>query len=281
MSRSTRAFVGSSLAALVGAAGLHGRFLAGSNAVWTAAVYLMLFGWITGIICAVSYHTMPVFSGRDFPRPGLIWLHWAAFTAGVVVATPALIMFWRPGIVGGLLLQGTAALVFVANTVLLFRSRWRRAQQPVPPALVGQREVDLVGRRATQVSALSLPVAFGLLAVVWSGRLGAGWLLAAEHLAALGWIMLMIMGVGVHVLPRFSGAAVRGAGWARAALYIHLLALALMVSALGFGWSRIFAATGVLMAVAVGLFAWTIWPALQVVRPRVAPIRLSFKERPR
>ena len=281
MSRSTRAFVGSSLAALVGAAGLHGLFLAGQNTVWTAAVYLMLFGWITGIICAVSYHTMPVFSGRDFPRPRLIWLHWAAFTTGVVVATPALIMFWRPGIVGGLLLQGTAALVFVANTVLLFRSGRRRPQQPVPPALVGQREVDLVGRRATQVSALSLPVALGLLALVWSGGLGAGWLLAAEHLAALGWIMLMIMGVGLHVLPRFSGAALRGARWARAALYTHLLALALMVPALGFGWSRSFAAAGVLMAVAVGFFAWTIWPALQVVRPRAAPIRLSFKERPR
>ncbi len=78
-----------------------------------------------------------------------------------------------------------------------------------------------------------------------------------------------------------SGAALRGARWARAALYTHLLALALMVPALGFGWSRTFAAAGVLMAVAVGLFAWTIWPALQVVRPRTAPIQFSFKERPR
>ena len=29
--------------------------------------------------------------------------------------------------------------------------------------------------------------------------------LAAEHLVVLGWVMLMIVGVAYHVLPRFSG----------------------------------------------------------------------------
>jgi hypothetical protein len=35
-----------------------------------------------------------------------------------------------------------------------------------------------------------------------------------------------------------------------------------MVPALGFGWRWAFAAGGLLMGLALGLFAWTVWPTI-------------------
>jgi hypothetical protein len=51
-----------------------------------------------------------------------------------------------------------------------------------------------------------------------------------------------------------------------------------MVPALGFGWGGLFAVGGTLMAVALGLFAWTIWPALRPVLPRPGVISLAVRE---
>jgi len=116
---------------------------------------------------------------------------------------------------------------------------------------------------------------------VYQGVLGAGWLLAAEHLAVLGWVMLMIVGVALHVLPRFSGHALRGRAWARVQLVCHCAGLGLIVLALGFGWAALFATGASLMALALGLFAATVWPALAAVRSRPSMIPITLQERPR
>lgn len=111
--------------------------------------------------------------------------------------------------------------------------------------------------------------------------IGSIWLLASEHLVALGWVMLMIVGVAYHVLPRFSAQDVRGITWARTQLQCHGGALTLIVLGLGFGWPRLFTLGGLLMALGTALFAWTIWPTLRAIHPcpHVAP--LTFRERPR
>ena len=66
---STRAFLIVALFALPVAATLHLLTLLGLPGAWRAMIHLTIFGWITAMIVAVSYHTMPVFSGRDFPSP--------------------------------------------------------------------------------------------------------------------------------------------------------------------------------------------------------------------
>jgi hypothetical protein len=73
----------------------------------------------------------------------------------------------------------------------------------------------------------------------------------------------MIVGVAYHVLPRFTGLSTRGLPWARAQLTCHFAALILMVLALGLGWSWLFALSGLLMTLALALFAWTVWPTLK------------------
>ncbi|HEU5101712.1 MAG TPA: hypothetical protein VFU22_21970, partial [Roseiflexaceae bacterium] len=168
---------------------------------------------------------------------------------------------------------------FLFNVVQLLRRGAPRPRAPMPP-IAGQPLIDRLGTQATKASGVCLPLALGLLLASrlgWSGE----WALAAEHLAALGWVMLMIVGVAYHVLPRFTGVAVRGVSWARAQLACHLGALLLMVPALAFGWGMLFALGGMLMAGALGLFAWTIWPTLQPLQPRPRSIPLTVKEQSR
>ena len=262
MTTSTRAFVIASLIALPAAATLYLLVLLGASAAWPAMVHLTIFGWITGMIFAVNYHTMPVFAARDFPRPRLIWAHWAAWVAGAALAAAGILGGWDALAALGLALELGAALLFAANTVLLFRRGVSRATRPLPPPIADQPLVDKVGTQATRGAGMSLPLALLLLLANRLGWLSGAWVLPAEHLATLGWLLLMIVGVAYHVLPRFSGRGTRGPAWASWQLRAHYAALALMVPALGFGWGRLFAASGLLMTLALVLFAWTVWPTL-------------------
>jgi hypothetical protein len=263
---STRAFLITGLIALPVAALLHLLSLLGLNAAWPAMVHLTLFGWVTAMIVAVNYHTIPVFAARDFPSARLLWAHWASFSAGVALAAAGLLIQSQFGIVGGLLLQLIAAAIFTANIILLFQRGTPRPHRPPVPPIPDQTRVDRVGTQATRSAGLALPAALLLLLANRLGWVSGAWVLPAEHLATLGWIMLMIVGVAYHVLPRFTGHGTRGPAWARLQVGCQIGALALIVPALGLGWQRVFAAGGLLMAIAIGLFAWNVWPALQVIR---------------
>lgn len=281
MSSSTRAFLLVALFALLSTAVLHLLALLGVPGAWPAMIHLTIFGWITTMIMAVNYHTLPVFSARDFPYPALIWGHWALLSIGVALTSGGLLAGWGAATLAGLLLQVGGALLFVANTVLLFLRGAPRPHRPPSPPIVGQSLVDRAGTGATKAAGLCLPLALLLLLAAHLGWIGGQWVLAAEHLAVLGWMMLMIAGVAYHTLPRFSGFGTRGPAWARAQLLSHGAALVLIVLALGFGWPAGFALGGFLMAMALGLFAWTIWPTLRTIQPQLTPQVLAFKERPR
>lgn len=278
MRSTTRAWFAAGLLLLLAAALLHSALLLGASAVWAPLVHLTLFGWVSAMIVAVNYHTMPVFTARDFPYAGPIWAQLAAQLAGLALVVGGQLA-GRPALVGaGLALELLAALLFVLNIALLLARGERRGLPPAPPPVPGQREVDRAGTRATTAAGLCLPLALVLLLAVRAGLLGGAWWLAAEHLAALGWVMLMIVGVAGHVLPRFSGRATRGAAWARAQLGLHLVALALIGLGLGLGRGGLFAAGGLTMALALGLFAWNIWPTLRAVAARPALITPGVKE---
>lgn len=276
MNASTRWFAATALVALLGSVALHFMTLVGAAWLWPAATHLTIFGWVTAMILVVSYHTMPVFSARDFPYPRLIALHYLLFAAGIALTTIGLAFVEVPVTIAGLQLEASASLVFIANIILLFRCGPKRTHgHPVTP-IPSQRDIDRLGTRATKVASVCLPLSLLGLAAVYQGILDVGWLLASEHLATLGWVMLMIVGVAVHVLPRFSGHGLRGPGWVRAQQVCHCIALGLMVFALGFDRPAVLAIGAMLMAVALGLFAATVWPALALTRsPSSNPIMLQ------
>lgn len=278
MHTTTRAWFFAALLLLVGAALLHAATLLGASAVWATLVHVTLFGWVSAMIVAVNYHTTPVFTGRDFPDARPIWAHLAAFVAGLALVSAGQLAALPALVTAGLALELLAALLFLLNITLLLTRGVRRPLPPAPSPIPGQRAVDRVGTRATSAAGLSLPLALALMLGARAGLAGGAWWLAAEHLAALGWVMLMIVGVALHVLPRFSGRATRGPAWARAQLGLHLAALGLIVPGLGLGWGAAFAAGGVLMSVALGLFAWTVWPTLRPVAARPSLITPTVKE---
>lgn len=278
MNPSTRAFLGLSLLALVGAAALHMLALLGMAVAWGAMVHLTLFGWITSMITTITYHTTPVFAARDFPNQRLAWYHLGALGAGLLLAVTGLLAHVTMLTLAGIVLQIVAALLFTANIVSLFRRGVPRPGRPPLPPVATQPRVDRIGTQATRSAGLCLPLALLLLFGAYSGLLHGEWVLAAEHLAAVGWIMLTVAGVMYHMLPRFNGRGVRGPGWAKAQVTCQIVALLIMVPALGFGVPMLFAVGGLMMTVAIGLLLWTVWPALQLERRRNNAIPLMLKE---
>ena len=275
MIRSTRAFLVLSLAALASVAVLHVLAMSALANTWAAMVHLMLFGWVSGMIYAITYHTMPIFSGRDFPYQRILWLHVAVVVLGLGLAVIGLLSQMMALIQVGIVVQLIAALLYTFNIISLFIRGVLRANRPTPPAILNQDKVDRIGRLATRNAGLCLPLVYVLLLAGYTGWLRGDWVLAGEHLAALGWIMLTVVGVAYHMLPRFNGLGIRGPGWARAQIICHHGALVLMVPALGFGSSIGFAIGGLLMAVAMVLFAWTVWPALHSQHRQRSAVRAS------
>jgi hypothetical protein len=274
MSGSTRAWFAAALLALLGASVAHTAVLLGAGATWAAMVHLTLLGWITAMIVAVSYHTMPVFSGRDFPHPAVAWGQLALFATGLSAASLGAALSQPQLHAAGLALELFAALLFATNTILLFTRGVSRGGCPVRPPIPDLEQVDRVGTTATKAAGVCLPLSLALLLAAQLGALRGEWRLAGEHLAALGWVMLMIVGVGYHILPRFSGRGVRGVRWARAQLACHLAALPAAVLGLGLGVGPLFAAGGALMALAAALFGYTVWPTLHPAKARPGTIAL-------
>lgn len=265
MNTATRVCGLTALAALAGAAVLHVGFMTGQLAWWPALVRLVLYGWITGFILAVSYHAMPVFLGRDFPWPALSAAHASLFALTTAAAAAA--DLFRPSL-SALAGAGQAAVgaLFAANAVALLVRGPRRPMGPQLLPVPVQRRVDRLASRATSAAGMALPLSLGLLAATDAGWLAPTWRLAAEHLGTLGWVLGMVAGVGYHVLPRASGRPIRAIGPVRAQIALHGVAVALIVPALGAGWPNVFIAGAVLMVAAMAVFGWAMWPSLAAVR---------------
>ena len=269
MTRVCKLFISGALACLGGALILHLLVLGGHGAVWNGLIHLILFGWISGFIFAVNYHTMPVFTGRAFAWPAVQIAHWAAWIVGVLAASAGLIRH-QPALYRlGLALEWLSGLLFLVNVLSLLRSPRRPGHMPGPPAF---QPSDRLATVATKAAGLCLPLALTLLGLVEIRAIGPGWYLAAEHAATLGWMLLMIVGVAAHVLPRWSGVAIRRPDLLRLALGSHLAALALMVPALGLGITWMFGLGASLMTLALLLEAWLLRPALTPAQSGPVPL---------
>jgi cbb3-type cytochrome oxidase subunit 1 len=112
--------------------------------------------------------------------------------------------------------------------------------------------------RAFVLLALVYALLGGLLGIVWQAAPGAlpGHVPRLHgHLMLLGFITMMIYGVGLHVLPRFSGRALYSERLATAQFYLANLGLWLLAA----GWlvlrPALALAGGILSFAAMGLFA--------------------------
>lgn len=92
------------------------------------------------------------------------------------------------------------------------------------------------------------------------------------HLNLLGWMSMMIFGVGYHILPRFSGRPLYSLSIARAQFWLANIGLVGMIFSWPFitrniaiGFSKtLLALFSLIEAVAVFLFVYNIWKTIKV-----------------
>ena len=91
------------------------------------------------------------------------------------------------------------------------------------------------------------------------------------HLNLLGWMSMMIFGVGYHILPRFSGRPLYSLSIAKTQFYLANIGLVGMSIAwplisrnIALGFSKTFLALfSVIEALAVFLFVYNIWKTIK------------------
>jgi hypothetical protein len=159
-----------------------------------ALVHVVALGWITLAILGASYQLIPVAVERPLWSERLArWQLWG-LVAGIVGMVGH---FWTgrwTGLAWAAALVGASALCHVANVALSLRAvtRW----------------TFTAGGLALGLAGLALTVAFGVTLAATHGHdvLPRGVLAGVQahfHLALLGWIAPMILGVAARVYPMF------------------------------------------------------------------------------
>ena len=105
--------------------------------------------------------------------------------------------------------------------------------------------------------------------------------LAHMHMVLLGFVTMMIYGVGYHVIPRFTGSPLfsrRAAGWhwwiSNAGLALMVAGFIVRVSRAGVG-TPLLATGGTLSAIGAYTFAFVIWRTIDA-QPVARPVTLGM-----
>ncbi len=117
--------------------------------------------------------------------------------------------------------------------------------------------------RAFVVSSMAYLLLSGAALLVDGGWLGAGaQRTLGVHLLGAGAVTMLIVGLGAHMLPRFTGRPVRGGAWGWVNLALaHAGALGLAAGALGGGIAPL-ATGGAALVAGLLVFLVRAWPAL-------------------
>ena len=159
-----------------------------------AATHLLTLGWITTSIMGALYQFLPVALGQPIRSLRLAHATFFLHVPGVALFVTGLVLNAPLPRTAGAALFGTALLLFVGNlAATLARAEKRDATW---------------WALACAAASLTITVVLGItLALNLSrGFLGPARFLALGvhiHVAAVGWVLLVMMGVGRHLLPMF------------------------------------------------------------------------------
>lgn len=224
-----------------------------------ALTHTVTLGWITLTIMGASYQLIPVVLERPVWSERLAGWQLVLMAAGVVGMVGHFAIARWEGLVWGAGLVGLGAGAHLLNAALSVRglSRWTFTARLVVLALAG----------------LALTTVFGLLLgadKVWPFLPGALFsnLHAHVHLALLGWVLPMVIGVAARVYPMFLLAA-EPEGWPG---HVQFWGLALGVPAVVAGLllqQRPVVVTGALLVAAAiaGHLGWVLGMARSRRRP--------------
>lgn len=258
------AFAHAALLAALVAVAVQPRAVAGFfyHARMVGVVHLVTLGWIGSSILGSLYVVGPMALRMPMPARRL---DYAAFAFLALGASGMISHFWLEQFSGMAwsALMVTAAFAHVAARVL----RGLRAA-PIPVAVklhVGLASVNVLGA-ATMGVLLGFDKSFHFLpGFVLSN------VFAHAHLAAIGWVAMMVVGIGYRLLPMVLPAAMpQGSSLYASAILLEIGAVGLFVALLArSAWSAAFAAI-----VCAGFIAFLLHVAWMVRHPRPAPAGL-------
>ncbi len=239
-----------------------------------AFIHAATLGFIGNFIFGVSLRAVPAFLGLRPARRGLGWLAFGCINGGLGLTVGGWLADMEPWLLAaGALLELIGFASLVASIGLLGRR-------------VTPRNYNLgtyVRYEWFVRSAYIWLLVAGILQVlqaaggVWETRIFPAELAKPTlHVLALGFVTMMIMGMGSRMIPLFEGSILpvhRLMDLAYVSLNVGVvLRLAFGVLPLGAEWPGL-AASGMLGTLALALFAWVIWRALN------APAREAYRAR--
>jgi hypothetical protein len=215
------------LVALVVAPTLPGGYFLHPRMV--AVVHLVTLAWITGSILGAFYIVAPLALGMPLPVRAGDWVMCAGFVAG----TAGMVAHFWIGDYG--VMAWSAVLVLLAIVWLGVRAArgLRVATAPWPVLL----HVMLAFLNMTAAALLGIAIGFDRVSGVWGvSPLAAAF--AHAHLAAIGWPMMMVVGLAYRLVPMFLPARMpTGTGLATSAVLLELGLIVLVATLLtGSAW---------------------------------------------
>ncbi len=255
-------FAAATLYLLAGAVGLVWIAPDLANGVYLAphvagVTHLVTLGWLTLTIFGALYQFVPVALGAPIRSPRVAHVAFWVLASGIAGLACGVAESSTPLLAAGAVLVAIGILVAAGNVAAtLARSRTR----DVTWAAIAIAITFLVGT-----------VGFG---VVLADNLQRGFIAADRahvlsahlHVAIVGWVLIMMVGVSRRMLPMFLLAHEADARWSRRAL--GLLAAGVPTLAIGLIWGVLAASwTGVLLLDA-GMAAF-VWRTCTLYRARV------------
>ena len=233
-----------------------------------AVTHLLTLGFISMVMCGALYQIVPVLVGSAVPRLRLAALVHGGLCVGVSALAGGLLSGWHALLPLALAALGLAFAVFLGQLVVAL------ARAPAVTVTVASIGVS--------VGALLLAIALGLL---FAWELAYGWLplergtLTAMHiyLALGGWVGTLLTGVGYALIPMFYLSTPfpgRSAWLVLTCQGLMLFAGPLLAWLAPSHWWHLLPLAPA--AVAVVLFAGTVWRLLQARRRRIADATLRF-----
>jgi hypothetical protein len=227
-----------------------------------AAVALAVLGGLTPMIFAVTIRVVPDFSRRQWRSEWALRLQVALMIAGAWTLSVGRLRVDDALVLAGSLLALAGGVAATINTLRLFRQP-ASATMPAPPADPTQAAADRVARPFTRLAGVYLlfGLAVGVGTAVWRPPVGR-WDLVWAHALLVGYVLSMASGICYHVLGRWTGRCWPWIMPLRIHLWLVAVGLPVMIAALAFGNTPLFAIAGPLEAAAILLFLVNTAPML-------------------
>jgi hypothetical protein len=223
-----------------------------------AVVHLVTLAWISGSILGAFYIVAPLALGMPLPAGRLDWAGWIAFTTG---SAGMVTHFWI-GEYNGMV--WSAGLVLGAIGWVAFRTARGLPAAPIPWGVklhVALAFANVIAA-GTLGALVGLPRSRGLLGVSPPSAV-----FAHAHLAAIGWALMMVVGLAYRLLPMILPAkppTTRGLATSGVLLEVGII---LLVTGLLLGGPWL-APGGLLIALGLGSFVRNVKHVVEQRLPR-------------